>query len=289
MKPTRRKKRKKKTLRVIIVSTALVLAILFIVLLFTVDGFSRPSNIVSVVVNPVISLINNTFSGTTDRFKAFKSNKDLIRENNELKQQIEQLNAKLILADVYLEEINEYKELLNLQKELLLFELISAKIVFSTVGNVQTGLTINKGVSAGIRPGMPVLFGDKLLGIVKDSDLISARVRTIYEKDFSIIARNTNNHELYRIRGDSTAYRRQSLICDYLPVRSEIKVGDILETSALGDTYPNSIKIGVVERIDHDRDGIPVKAYVRPYIDPRQIDFVFVLNYKDSDGEQDGS
>ena len=158
--------------------------------------------------------------------------------------------------------------------------------MFSTVGNLQTGLTIDKGISSGVTKGMPVLFGDKLLGITKASDLISSRVRTIFEKDFAMIAINTQNHEIVRVRGNSTAYLSELMICDYLPLRSEIKVGDPIETSILGDIYPNSIKVGIVEKIEYDRDGIPVRAYIRPYIDPRDIDIVSVLRYKKIEGEK---
>ena len=284
MKYTKKRKSRKAKKRLTFILIVFFAAVI-ITVLFSVKGAAKISNITTLIINPVISVYKNTTDWISDSINAFSTNRDIIEENEDLKEKLLELESKQLLIKIYEDEIDDYKQLLDLQKELYDFEVVTAKILFSTVGNIQTGLTIDKGISDGIEKGMPVLFGDKLLGVTRNSDLISSRVRTIFEKDFAIIAINAENHEILRVRGDSTAYLSELMICDYLPLRSEIKVGDSIETSILGDVYPNAIKIGIVDKIEYDRDGIPVKAYIRPYIDPRDIDLVCVLRYKKLEGE----
>ena len=284
MKYTRKKKSRKAKKRLTFILVVFLLAVI-ITVLFSIKGAAKVSNITTLIIDPVISIYENTTEWISDSFNAFSTNQDIISENKELKEKLLELESKQLLIDIYEDEIDDYKLLLDLQNELFDFEIINAKILFTTVGNLQTGLTIDKGISSGVNKGMPVLFGDKLLGITRTSDLISSRVRTIFEKDFAVIAINTQNHEILRVRGNSTAYLSELMVCDYLPLRSEIKIGDSIETSILGGVYPNAIKIGIVEKIEYDRDGIPVKAYIRPYIDPKDIDFVSVLRYKRIEGE----
>lgn len=279
------RRRKKRRNRIIAAAISLFLISAVIFVLISVAGAAKISNITSLVLKPVVSLYRNVKESISDSFNAFSENKKIIEENRMLGDRVRELEAEMILMDVYMREIDEYKELLSLQKELSDFDLITAKVVFTTFGNLQTGLTINIGASKNIEKGMPVIYGDKLLGIIRDVDMVSARVRTIYENDFAIIARNAANGEILRVRGNSTAYFRQLLICDYLPLRSEIKEGDLVETSVLGETYPDSIRIGIVDSIEYDRDGMPVKAFLKPCIDPRKIDTVYVLRYKETDHE----
>jgi rod shape-determining protein MreC len=280
-----RKKKETKTKRIMLAAVIFIAAGSLVFVLFSVKGAAKLSNITSLAVDPIVSLFRNTKTWITEGFESFSNNKELIKENKELRDRISEQEAKNLLVELYKDEIDEYKQLLNLQKELYNFQLIYANAIYTTIGNLQTGMTINKGIGDGVAKGMPVLYGDKLLGIVESVDLISARVRTLYEKDFTVIARNSVNHEILRVRGDSTAYLNQLLICDYMPLRSGTKVGDTIETSVLGEVYPDSIKIGTVEKIDYDSDGLPVKAYIRPYIDPNVIDAVYVLSYKELEGE----
>jgi rod shape-determining protein MreC len=281
-----RKRKKIRLRRLFLLVAILLVAITVVFVLFTVNGAARISNLTSVIVAPVVNLYRGVQGRLSDTLDSFSENKGLIEENRILKQRLEELEAQNLLIDIYREENESYKQLLNLQMELIQFELISAKILYKTAGNIQSGITINKGVPKGIVKGMPVLSGDKLFGIVKGSDLLTARVMTIFEKDFAVIARNARNHEILRVRGDSTAYFNMLLVCDYLPLRSDIQIGDIIETSILGEIYPNSIKIGVVESIEHDRDGIPLKAYIRPFVEPEKVDTVYVLDFKELENEQ---
>ena len=284
MKYTKKRKSRKTKKRLTLILVVFFIAVI-ITVLFSVKGAAKISNITTLIVNPIIQVYKNTTDWISDSFKAFTTNKNIIDENEELKEKLVRLETQQLLIKIYEDEIDDYKLLLDFQKDLSNFEIVTAKIIFSTVGNLQTGLTIDKGISSGIDKGMPVLFGNKLLGVTKDSDIISSRVRTIFEKDFAIIAINARNHEVLRVRGNSTAYLSNLMVCDYLPLRSEIKIGDSIETSTLGDVYPNAIKIGVVEKIEYDRDDLPVKAYIRPYIDPKNIDIVCVLRYKEIEGE----
>ncbi len=282
-----RKRKKIRLRRLFLLISGLLAVIAVIFVLFTVNGAAKLSNMTSLIVAPVIDLYKGVQARLSDTFDSFKENKDLIEENRILKQRLEELEAESLLIEIYKEENESYKQLLNLQMELIQFELISAKIVYKTAGNIQSGITINKGVPKGIVKGMPVLSGDNLFGIVRDSDLLTARVRTIFEKDFAVVARNARNHEILRVRGDSTAYLNMLLVCDYLPLRSDIRIGDIIETSILGEIYPDSIKIGVVESIESDRDGIPLKAYIKPFVEPEKVDTVYVLDFKELEDEQD--
>jgi len=63
---------------------------------------------------------------------------------------------------------------------------------------------------------------------------------------------------------------------------SEIRVGQTVLSSGLGEVYPPKIPIGKIERVERSPvGGGAVVAYVRPFVDFNHLDYVIVMRRSD--------
>lgn len=59
--------------------------------------------------------------------------------------------------------------------------------------------------------------------------------------------------------------------------RSDVREGDVIMTSGLGEVYPAGIPIGVVTRVERSAAGtVDLRAYIRPAVDFEHLEWVLV-------------
>ncbi len=64
---------------------------------------------------------------------------------------------------------------------------------------------------------------------------------------------------------------------------SKIKEKDIILTSGLGAMYPKGIRIGEVKSIEVDKGKVMKNAIIKPYVDLRKIEEVFIVMPKNKE------
>ena len=62
-----------------------------------------------------------------------------------------------------------------------------------------------------------------------------------------------------------------------LPLDSEIKEGDVILTSGLGQIYPKEIRVGEVISVETDEIKVMKTAIVKPYVDFDKLEELFVV------------
>ena len=62
-----------------------------------------------------------------------------------------------------------------------------------------------------------------------------------------------------------------------LPVNSDIKEGDVILTSGLGQIYPKEVRIGEVVSVETDDIRVMKTAIVKPYVDFSNLEDLFVI------------
>ena len=67
-----------------------------------------------------------------------------------------------------------------------------------------------------------------------------------------------------------------------LPMDSEVKEGDIIMTSGVGQLYPKEIKIGEVTKVEEDKIKVMKSAIVKPYVDFNKLEELFIVSPKDT-------
>ena len=67
-----------------------------------------------------------------------------------------------------------------------------------------------------------------------------------------------------------------------LPLDSEIKEGDVILTSGLGQIYPKEVRIGEVISVESDEIRVMKTAIVKPYVDFNKLEELFVIVPKET-------
>ncbi|WP_244833579.1 rod shape-determining protein MreC [Clostridium sp. BJN0001] len=266
--------------------TVLVLSVGFLALIFysaKTDKANAVQSGASATLNPAQSIIykiNNRIKETLDFFLNFSEvksqNKELVKENEELKNQI------LENSDV-VNENERLREILNFTNEKDNYNYVACDIIGFSNGNFVNGYIINKGAKDNIKKGMVVIAAKGLVGQVTSVSNSSSIVQSIMNENIAVSVMVDSTREAtgylkgYKDRDNSNLAKVYEL-----PVDSEIKEGDVIMTSGVGGIYPKEIKIGEVEKVEEDNTKVTKTAIVKPYVDFNKLEELVVVCPKDT-------
>ncbi|MBP1890478.1 rod shape-determining protein MreC [Clostridium moniliforme] len=202
-------------------------------------------------------------------------NKSLAAENAKLKQKL------LEYSDLKAQN-DELRKVLKFKDSRDDYNYIATNIIGYSGGNILDGYIVDKGKNDGIEKGMIVIAANGLVGQV-----------TSVASNWSIIKSILNENVAVSVKVDSTkentgilrGYRESdgTSVCkvENLPMDSNIKVGDTIVTSGLGQIYPKDIMIGKVESVEEDKVNVMKNAVVKPNVDFNKLEELFIVVPKD--------
>lgn len=210
---------------------------------------------------------------------------------------IRELSALREQYDVLLEQVREYEniaddiELLRAENERLRealgfdrsieLESIPARVIAKEPGSFFSGLTINKGRSAGIERYMPVVAnqeGDQgLVGRVEEVGLTTSVVMPVFDVDSFLAARLRRARHEGLVAGQGAA--SDTLSMRYVPksARSDISVDDVVITSGMRSMFPEGLRIGTVTSIQGRPYETSLTIEIEPAVEFSRLEYVFVL------------
>jgi rod shape-determining protein MreC len=199
-----------------------------------------------------------------------KSENTLLREKNaELMLQMNKLREFGIVNE-------ELKGLIKL-KDSLKYPLIPAKIVSKSFSISQNTVTLLGGSSIGIKPGMPVINDQGLIGIIYSTSDDFAIARTLRNRDLKITVKD----ERSRIDG-IMKWNGEDLVMMDVPKTYDIKPGDRIITSELSSLISIPVPVGIVMELRKVDVGIFSEARVKPFVNFSRAENVFVVGIVES-------
>jgi rod shape-determining protein MreC len=63
----------------------------------------------------------------------------------------------------------------------------------------------------------------------------------------------------------------------YIPLESDIKLGDIFMTSGIGNSYPSGYSVGRVKSIDENQDSSFMTVYLEPTQNMNSLELVLIV------------
>ena len=226
------------------------------------------------VVAPIQRGFTTVVRPVGDFFASIGELGDLRDENRRLKDANEQLAAENSQADETLEENERMAELLELEEAWPAMDNVHAQVYAKDAGNYGEGVYIDKGREDGVRPNMPVLAPEGLIGKTLSVTAHESLVVLLVDTNFGANARVRGERDTGLVRGRGSA---DPLTMILIGKNSEVEVGDEVATSGLDEIYPPAIPIGEVIRADV-RGGQSSKTIeVEPYVDIAKLDKVMVL------------
>jgi rod shape-determining protein MreC len=237
------------------------------------DGASRALK----PVRDLFGWVGDTVSAKGD-LKDARSQRDRFRNEVIRSQSAVRQNAKL-------------RGLLNLDQipnDLQPYRPVTASVVTRSPTLWYAKITISKGSGDGIKIGQPVIAADGdgsddagLIGKVDSVVPGSAVVRLITDSSVAVAARTANGLASGTVKPSPGSPRDLILsgIAQDAVVRKNdfvVTAGTVSSRTDLDSLYPPDLPIGRISRIEDAGSTDPV-PHLRPFVDPRQIEYVQVL------------
>jgi rod shape-determining protein MreC len=226
------------------------------------------------VVAPIQRGITTVFRPVGNFFASIGELGDLREENRRLKEANEQLESENTQADEVFEENLRLADLTELEEAWPTMDNVMARVIAPDPGNYGEGVYIDKGREDGLRPNMPVLAPEGLIGKTLSVTAHESLVVLLIDTNFGANARVRDARDTGLVRGRGSA---DPLTMILIGKNSDVEVGDEVTTSGLDKIFPPAIPIGDVIRAEV-RGGQASKTIdIEPYVDFAKLDKVMVL------------
>jgi rod shape-determining protein MreC len=184
-----------------------------------------------------------------------------------LQAQVDQLRAQLrdqqlvTLRQAALESENAtLRNLKETQPEVIEKRLIG-EVISIEVSTLRQRLLINRGASSGVYKAQPVITGDGVLGQVYRLGPFSSEIILITDAEHALPVQvlRSGVRTIALGTGHSTG-----LELPYVPQNYDVKVGDLLVTSGLGEVFPFGLPVARVTRVERDPAQPLAQIYAVP-------------------------
>ena len=211
--------------------------------------------------------------GTAEDALGFIPNYFQLRnENRVLREQNLTLSEELIRLREARQENIHLRQLLAL-KEQSPFTYISASVVGKTLNLLQNTITIDAGKDEGVKPDMPIVTDEGLVGRVISTSPGYAIGQILWNKDFRASAKVERD----RVDGILQWEGGEHLSLRNVAKTLDVQVGDVVVTSEYSALFPAGIKIGVVSKTSQAPGALFQTIEISPSVDFSRLEQVFVV------------
>ena len=245
---------------------------------------------------PLEGTLRDAGGSLDDIYLSIKDRGDLKRENEQLREQLEQLQAQLALQQGTEQRIAELEDALGVKQSRPDDQLLASNVIAQEPSGLKRMIAIDRGLADGVDEGMVVLSRNgSLVGTVARSFDDYAWIRLTTDTSSSVNAQvnvaappasaggtPTPGPEETpvppaSVRGVAEGDLREEIILDLLPPEAEIASGSLVVTSGLGGNYPQGILIGSVDQVEQRPQSAFKRATVNPAAQMRELETVLVL------------
>jgi rod shape-determining protein MreC len=225
-----------------------LLSIGLMVLDYRVTALSQLRAALSMPLAPLQYIVSWPIQMVDNIVDTISTHDRLVRENLDLKTEVLRLKAQMQrLLAVELEN-NQLKSLTLSKNQLQGKVLIAALLAVATDPFINQVL-VDKGTRDKLFVGQPVLDAYGVMGQVIQVGPLTSRVLLINDSHSGVPVQVVRNGIRAIATGD--AYTRKLRLTN-VTLTADIRVGDLLITSGLGDNFPEGYPVGQVQKIDKD-------------------------------------
>ena len=242
--------------------TALAIAMIISVLLLTASP-PRQVSITRMVWLTVLTPIQEAFA-------FIPSYLNLKSENRFLRQKLVQTQLQAADLEERRFENQRLRGLLSL-KDRKQYTYIPAEVIGWNTDQGLNTMVIDVGSSDQVRKYMAVVMEDGVLGRVIEVGLTSSFVQLLTDRNCRISGLVQRSREQGMIRYQSNELYMQ------LPLRSDVRLGDRVVTSGLGETFPSGLSVGRISQIALGSRNLFKQVSIIPAVELNRLEEVFVI------------
>ena len=239
------------------------------------DNFKRFTLTLLSPIYLVVDLPSQVIDWVNDKGS---ENELLVSQNDYLEGQLIELKAKL---QTYNNLTLENQKLSNLLESSYLIpdhNVKLARIKSISQSRLSKKIIINKGLNDGVTLSDLIIGSDGVVGQVTEVTPMYSTVRLLSDPTQHMPVKNSRNG----IRGitKGLASNDRGMILKYIPLESDIKLGDIFMTSGIGNSYPPGYYVGRVKSIDENLDPSFMTVYLEPTQNLNRLELVLIIEEK---------
>lgn len=255
------------------------LCTVLMVVTISTDVLNKPLNtVVGYIVVPFQQGISNVGGWLSRRSEELVQIRQLLEENQRLKEQVDELLVENTLLQQDKSELVRLQELYKMDTQYDSYEKVGAGIISRDTGNWYSSFVIDKGEEDGLKLDMNVIADGGLVGRITTIGPNWAKVTSIIADNANVSAKTLSTSDTMIVSGDLEAMKegviRFSQLVDSANVVAE---GDKVVTSHISDKYLPNILIGYVYSIQADSNNLTKSGYLSPAVDFEHLEEVLVI------------
>lgn len=263
--------------RYLFITMAVICMILLVVSYRFADKLEPIKTVAGDAITPMQVGINKVGSYFTSKLDYLKSIDDLIAKNKELTEKLDKISYenKLLIQGKY--ELDDFRKLYNLDQTYADYPKVAARVISKDTNNWYSNFKIDKGTNDGIKPGMNVMAGNGLVGIVTRADHNNSIVRSIIDDSSNVFGMLLDTSDTCTVKGNLKLMDEGHIEVTGIKKGSGVKDGYEVVTSYVSPKYHPGILIGYVSNIKVDSSNMTESGYLTPAVDFSKLDMVLII------------
>lgn len=203
------------------------------------------------------------------------------RDLEEARSEIDLLQAQLEALERENEELREIQgewqilqDLFNRVRQTPELRRQTANVIGYDTSPAVRSILIDKGSDDGVRVGMPVESPRGLIGRIFRTTQNSSQVVLITDNASAIPVRLGTSRATGSLKGRGAS---GDLIVDWIDLKFQLEVGEVVLTSGLGGDFPQDIVIGRVVQVLRNESDLFQQAIVQPATDFDTLEIVLIV------------
>jgi rod shape-determining protein MreC len=203
------------------------------------------------------------------------------KQNQELKNQLDELNAQLgTMTELKLE--NERLSQLLGFKQNTKMQLLGARVIGRDLLPDHQTIIVNRGLAHGVKKNMAVLTIGGVVGYTFRVEQETSQILLVSDRYAVVDAIVQRSRSRGLVEGVDRGHYRLRL--RYLKRSDDVKIGDLVVTSGMLNLFPKGFPIGTVTSIDKSKYGMTQEVELQPAVEAMNLEELFiVLNANNED------
>lgn len=220
---------------------------------------------------PMEKLVDRSLYGVVYVWDNYFALVGLHRKNDQLRAQADGLRMKLDRQQQDVLEVQRLRALLSI-RDSVAGRTVVARVVGRDPARGNETVTIDKGLSHGVKPDSAVMTPDGIVGRVIHSSNFFSIVQLIIDSQSAVgvLERATRRQAILRGTGG------RDLELEYIDDDNDLKEGDLFITSGLDRIYQKGLPVGAIVSIG-PRRGLFKTMQVRPIADLGRLEEVICM------------
>jgi len=203
----------------------------------------------------------------------------LVSEKEYLEGKLIELKARLQTYNNLVLENQKLTQLLNASYTIPEHQIKLANVKSIFQSRLKKQVIIDKGSKDDVRIKQLVVSSDGVVGQITQLTPLYSTVLLVTDPTQHMPVKNVRNG----IRGitKGLATNERGMIVEFVPLDSDVKLGDIFVTSGIGTTYPPGYLVGEVSRIDKPPNEAFLTIILKPIQNMDKLEFVLIVSTND--------